>query len=220
MLAPTAILLFSRTAAAEATGKRYAQRGDENVRVATALIDRTRRTLDRTDLPVYHIDESGQRGHDFGTRLAVAVSEVFGLGHQHVIVVGNDCPSLTSRHLAAAARRLAEGVNVLGADRRGGAYLIGLTAASFQHERFAALDWQTAGLFDQLCALGEGAVLLPSLADINTLDDLRRAWSFLGSRLSVLGDVVMSISNWFEPLLTRLVGYAGRVAGRGPPVVG
>ena len=186
--------------------------------MAAALLSRTRRTLARTDLPVYQLSELAQRGETFGVRLATAITDVFQQGHRSVIVVGNDCPSLTSHHLTTAANRLAAGQSVLGADRRGGAYLIGLTAESFRADAFASLDWQTAGLFGQLSALIGDPTLLPSLADINTLEDLRRAWRFVRSRVAALGDLLACASCWWAPLLSGPVYRLTPNAGRAPPV--
>lgn len=186
--APTAILLFSRTAGAEARSKAL---GPAGTRVATALIRRTQRTLRRTGLPVYHYDEHLQRGADFGHKLAEAVREVFAHGHQRVIVVGNDCPSLGVAAIGRAARVLGNGQPVIGPDGRGGVWLIGLQSGSFDAAGFAGLNWQTPTIADELTEHLGDCRRLTLRRDVNRLAELVRHWARLKALLSSLAFLLM-----------------------------
>lgn len=188
--------------------------------MAQTLLNRTERTLARTGLPVLRSDEASQRGITFGERLANAVSDAFDRGYARVIVVGNDCASLRTSHLRAAARMLASGQQVLGPDRRGGAWLIGLQRNGFQKTDFANLRWESAEVYAGLAELLPGIACLTSLHDVNSLGDLRRLWTFLRSRLAELFDVVFSPEiTRGEPVFARLLLSASPQTNRGPPCV-
>ena len=171
----TAILLFSRSAAAEAVEK-FGATARFGKPLSTSLIRRTRITLQRSGMPVYAFDEDEQRGDTFGARLTYCMERVFAAGHERVIVVGNDCPDLSVGHLHRAADLLAHGHQVLGRDGRGGVWLLGTTRTAFDAEALARLRWQTAQLAADLSQVLRGARELCSLRDVNELRDLRRGW--------------------------------------------
>ena len=184
MIPATAILFFSRTAPAEARAKAFGPRGE---RVAAALIRRTERTLVRSGLPVYRSDEGGQGGDgSFGEKLSTAVSEVFALGHAHVIVVSNDCPRLSTVAIQRAARMLEAGRDVVGPDNRGGAWLIGLRADGFAPTAFAALPWQSAQLAEALRGYLPDYTCLHRESDYNTVRELYCDWRYLAPYLACL----------------------------------
>lgn len=216
MTETTAILLFSRTATAEASLKPFGRGG---VEVARALISRTERTLRRTGLPVFRSDERSQRGTTFGERLANAMAEVYATGVERLIVVGNDCPYLTPLHLRAAARMLASGRNVFGPDRRGGSWLIGLQRRDFEMSTFAALAWNTPALADEFRRCFTTASELTVLADLNRISEIREAWSWLKSLLSCLHALLFGR---FNAIITEGVTPLNAVSlfsdGRAPPV--
>jgi 2-phospho-L-lactate guanylyltransferase (CobY/MobA/RfbA family) len=188
--ATTAILLFSRSAREEARAKSFGagQAGDQ--RMAEAMIRRTERTLHRSGLPVLRSDETNQRGTSFGERLGNAITDAFATGIEHLIVVGNDCPDLTTRHLRAAAQKLATGQNILGPDHRGGAWLLGLQRQDFDLDRFTALSWESDHLFEELQRLLPNVARLTQLVDLNALADLRRQWWRLKKVLSPLATLL------------------------------
>ena len=184
MSAPTAILFFSRTASAEARAKAFGPRGE---RVAAALIRRTERTLARTGLPVYRSDER-QQVHDrnFGGKLSAAVADVFARGHAHVIVVSNDCPRLSVAAIRQATCALEAGQQVTGPDARGGAWLIGLQADTFNPDAFAALCWQSDTVAEELLLHLTDCTQLTCRSDYNHLRELRTDWGQLASYLPTL----------------------------------
>ncbi|WP_157976174.1 DUF2064 domain-containing protein [Lewinella sp. IMCC34191] len=217
MSSTTAILFFSRSAQAEASEK-FAGHGGVGDRIATALIGRTLRVLSGVRLPVYHFDESRQEGSTFGERLGGCLREVFDFGYESVIVVGNDAPRLTARHLHAAADRLLAG-DVIGPNGRGGIYILGLHRTTFESTSIREACWQTESLYDELAGLLEGVQILPGLNDCNTVADIRQNWSrwkhLLPTLAGVLTDEVAAVDRGFRCAGCRFRRFT---IGRAPPV--
>lgn len=69
-----------------------------------------------------------QEGRTFAERLENAVECLARRGYEQIVIVGRDCPSLTSNDLELAFAQLRENRLVLGPDHRGGCYLIGIQA--------------------------------------------------------------------------------------------
>ena len=92
------------------------------------------------------------------------------------MVIGNDCPALTTTHLLRAVNQLHSAPVVLGPDRRGGLYLLGLTRAVFEQLSLPSLPWQTDRLYQAVCRVcaGEPVTCLPRLGDNHTRSDLRQ----------------------------------------------
>jgi len=213
----TAILLFSRTASAEAEQKSFGA-GTAGLRITSALIARTEKTLARTSLPVFRSDENSQTGAGFGERLAGAMAAVYDRGYERLLVVGNDCPSLTSRHLRAAAQMLESGQNVIGPDRRGGVWLIGLQRADFNAKSLGELSWETGDLHADLGNLLPDVADFAPLADLNTFEDLRNNWYFLRCQLQELFDLLHLAETAFSPPAPQPEPVAiMRRLGRAPP---
>lgn len=214
---PTAILLFSRTASAEAEHKSFGA-GSVGDRITEALISRMESTLERTELPVFRSDERSQIGNTFGERLANAMAQVYAQGVEHLLVVGNDCPSVSVSHLRAAAHKLLKGENVVGPDRRGGVWLIGLQRADFNATDFAALPWESNDLYHQLAVFLPSCTAAASLGDLNTFEDLKNNWFFLRRQIAELFDLLLISEAAFgaPDLLPEPVAVMRRL-GRAPP---
>lgn len=185
----TAILLFSRSALAEAGILDF---GNEraNLRVSSTLLQRTLATLKRSGLPVYHTDERSQYGTRFGERLTNAMAGVFARGHDRVIVVGSDCPALSVRHLRRAVHCLEAGRPVLGPDHRGGIWLLGCSRHDFRAGALRCIAWQSDQVFTQLQELFPAADRLTRLADINGRKDLAGFWYTLRSLVAGLHSII------------------------------
>ena len=102
----TAILLFARTAEAEARHKLVCgNRGaSANYRLLKTLVNHATEVAEQSGLPVFHITELEQRGHSFGARLQHAFEQVYAHGFERVIAIGSDCAHLTPSMLSNAAR--------------------------------------------------------------------------------------------------------------------
>jgi len=115
-----------------------------------------------------------QGGGDLGRRMTRALRDAFQAGMQRVVVVGTDCPGLTTGHLKEALACLEKHTAVIGPANDGGYYLFGLNR--YIPELFEGVDWGTAQVLEQTLAqasrLGIDWKLLPALDDIDRPEDL------------------------------------------------
>lgn len=172
----TALLLFSRSAAAEAKYKNIFRRAKHNRIAAQGFIQHTYKIASQTNLPLHVCDERLQTGDSFGEKLANAMAFTFAKGYSKVIVIGNDCPGLTKACIEDAVTQLEQHELVLGPTAKGGVYLLGITAALFKKTTLEKISWQTATVFSELkdlaYATASGVSTLPFLDDINTANDV------------------------------------------------
>ncbi|MGI9548093.1 MAG: TIGR04282 family arsenosugar biosynthesis glycosyltransferase [Flavobacteriaceae bacterium] len=140
------------------------------------LTRRVLQTVSKSGFTYFHIDESMQRGGDFGERFTNAIRDIFDAGYEYLITVGNDSPGLKTEHILKAATQLHRGKFVLGPSTDGGFYLMGLQKARFYPVEFRELPWQTSGLRATLITLmakrGVRVSCLSILMDIDTLADI------------------------------------------------
>lgn len=195
----TALIFFSRSTSREAaarqrTATRYAER-----QLTAELERRSYRAALNSGLPVFHFHEGNQQGRTFGERLAHAFAAVFAQGFRSAISVGNDCPDLHHTDWQEVREALNQGQCVLGPDFRGGAYLIGLTAAAFDAQSFAALPWQQKGLFAALQSYSSRArhpaLVLTARRDFNHRRDLA---AYLAQE-DVAPDLRRLLVAWLQP---------------------
>ena len=165
----TAILLFSRRAAAEARHKPLAQRRTQAL--SAALIEHAQHIASQSGLPLIWVDDTQQQGAHFGARFVHALGQVFAQGYRRVIAIGNDCPDLRAQDLQRAAAQLDTHGIVIGPAHDGGAYLIGLDQAAFVPEALATLAWESDRLARDLHAYaqaqGQGCHWLSAKADLD-----------------------------------------------------
>ncbi len=144
----TAILIFSRTAAAEAAVKTFDKPSGKkgNALIARYFIKKTVHTARQTGLPVFLHYDADHHESTFGERLADAIEAVFQKGYSRVITIGNDIPDLTTDILLTAGQELVHHPMVLGPAADGGVYLIGFRRENYRRAAFIALPWQTGAL--------------------------------------------------------------------------
>lgn len=198
--APSCILLFARSSAADA--RRKAVPGAEAVfQLARERVVRAARALG-VDLVVVGpgIPEATvvlpQRGDTFGSRLAAAFEDTRRLGYRRIVAVGNDTPALQQNTIARAFAALSERAVVLGPSDDGGVYLIG--AASPIETQFGDVRWCGRHTHRDLLRLAPEALVLHALPDLDAGSDL--------ARLAACAD----------PVLVRLV----RALRPAPPLTG
>lgn len=208
MPSSTALLIFAQSASSDAARKRVATHPTANRRVMELLNERTRLVAEATGLSVIHSTTLIPHKGAFGCQLTGAVQATFALGYERIIIIGNDCPALTSASLMQAADRLKTEPVVLGADRRGGLYLLGLSRELFETVSLANLPWQTQQLAQSVCQLfsNEAIGFMPRLADVNYLADLRHYQSATAE--VALFIMVLLARETGEPIR---VGYAARL---------
>lgn len=171
-----ALIFFSRTKADEARQKSWFREKSKNQELAQLLIERASSAIKASGIPVFHFDEQKQLGNSFGERIANAYQEVFDLGYEQVISVGNDCPDLKNINWEEITQDLSSGKSILGPDTRGGAYLIGIQKAAFNKTEFENLSWQKNTLYKELKQFCKNSTILSELTqyrDLNSYHDIR-----------------------------------------------
>jgi len=171
----TAVVLFSRS---HHYGVKNIFGGFKKSKSVHSVLDKKcKLTLANQPLDVFHISGALQKGNTFGQRISNAISDCFKKGYDKLIVIGNDCLTLTESDISRTDELLRESEIVLGKDRRGGAYLIGITRAAFFKEQFENLSWQSSSLVLDLVRYSENLNLRSTslkeiYRDLNTQADL------------------------------------------------
>ncbi len=194
----TAILVFARPVAHDATRKQLSANTDNNRRALHLLNERVRQTARQTGLPVLFSTDLISHSGSFGGQLSSAIQAVFDRGFERILVVGNDCPALTVGDLTNAATELQAGRVVLGPDNRGGAYLLGLSRTQFDADVLRELPWQTNQLHQAICAQFAAHTVLPlrALSDINQTVDIRTYRADSEATHSFICQLLRLIDGW------------------------
>jgi rSAM/selenodomain-associated transferase 1 len=123
-----------------------------------------------------HFEFEVQVGADLGERMENAFSLLFSHGAQKAILVGTDVPDLSAHIMDDAVNGLDTCDVVIGPCQDGGYYLLGIK--ELHEELFKDIPWSTGEVFDRtldkVAALGLTLRHLPTLADIDTEEELRR----------------------------------------------
>lgn len=123
---------------------------------------------------------SAQQGTGLGARMLNAFICAFESGFKRVILIGSDCPDISSQIILQGFAHLQQKDIVIGPAYDGGYYLIGLRQP--REEIFQDIEWGTEKVFQQTCdkikAAGLFFTLLPTLRDIDRVEDLKY-YSFL-----------------------------------------
>jgi hypothetical protein len=119
-----------------------------------------------------HFLKLNQKGTDLGQRMYNALSYALSFCEK-AILIGSDCPTITTQILENAVKALDENDLVLGPSKDGGYYLIGMKNAIW--DIFDQINWSTDTVLrdtiqkakDRNCTLQ----LLEKLSDIDTEKD-------------------------------------------------
>ena len=140
------------------------------------MIDNAIHIANQSGFTWYRSDEVSQTGHSFGEKFTNAIADVFAKGHQKIIVLGNDCPALTTALLQKAEIELQQNDWVIGPTSNGGVYLIGIKEHSFNAHSFEKISWQTNIVFQQLTKniinSGDSYTCFTILDDLNSAADI------------------------------------------------
>ncbi|QHT67598.1 glycosyltransferase [Rhodocytophaga rosea] len=116
-----------------------------------------------------------QTGDDLGERMKNAFAAAFAEGFEKVVIIGSDCPQLTSAHIEEAFDLLNAFGAVIGPAVDGGYYLLGMS--EFIPELFINKAWSSDQVLRQTLAdlnrLEYSFYLLDELRDIDTEEDLK-----------------------------------------------
>ncbi|MBC6995952.1 TIGR04282 family arsenosugar biosynthesis glycosyltransferase [Neolewinella lacunae] len=114
-----------------------------------------------------------QHGPGLGERMENAFAEVFAAGHHRAIIIGSDCPGITTAYLETAFAALQDHDLVIGPALDGGYTLLGLRQPA--PELFKNMAWSTTEVLPTTLARAAAAGLsvkqLPPLSDVDYLAD-------------------------------------------------
>ena len=166
--------------------------GDQNAfevyKYLVEITERETNKLENCDVHIYFSDviiESKwlgkskfvQAGDDLGQRMKNAFENGFENKYTHIIGIGSDLPDLNARIISQAFDHLEQSETVFGPAEDGGYYLLGMN--KLYHCIFENKAWSTENLLNstqlELNELGIKIVLLPTLNDIDTLEDLKNS---------------------------------------------
>jgi uncharacterized protein len=120
------------------------------------------------------MEYAGQTGSDLGERMDHAFKAGFDQGGDRIVLVGSDCPGLTTDILKDAFKALDRHPVVLGPASDGGYYLIGLKQPLLSV--FRDISWGTENVLketrERLSSHKVFCVLLEQLSDVDTPEDL------------------------------------------------
>jgi hypothetical protein len=122
-----------------------------------------------------------QQGADLGMRMQNAFDWGFAAGYKQIVIVGSDCPALSTQHLEEAFAALhAHADVVMGPAQDGGYYLLGMK--QLHKTLFQNKPWSTdlvAAITKQDCAqLHLNITLLPVLNDVDDEEDWKEVEDF------------------------------------------
>lgn len=133
--------------------------------------------IDENDNWAMHgYDQSMQAGGSIGERMASAFRESLENGRfEKVVIIGSDCPQITTHHIEDAFQLLEVNDLVLGPALDGGYYLIGLR--HFYPVLFTGIEWSSERVHQQTTqrarTLKISIANLEVLRDLDTIEDLK-----------------------------------------------
>ncbi|WP_436517597.1 TIGR04282 family arsenosugar biosynthesis glycosyltransferase [Ekhidna sp. To15] len=132
---------------------------------------------------------TSQKGFTLGEKMSNAFDEAFD-SYNKVVIIGSDCYDLNSKTIKLAYEMLEENDLVVGPAKDGGYYLLGMK--EFLPQLFQDKEYSTDSVLKELLAEAEELQLsthqLPTLNDIDTLDDLKETdmdWENIGEDADV-----------------------------------
>ena len=168
----------------------------------------------RATLPGFRVHE--QRGATFAERIEAATEEIARLGYDEIVLVGSDCPGLTTADIATAFAALGQKRIALGPDHRGGCYLIALRTND--RDLLRGIQWNR----DSDCAQLSGRVashdfsLLPVKQDVDSWADVRLL-ARAGHHLATFVVRLLQLGKCAHDFFVDLTAHAARVRGQMPP---
>ncbi len=197
-----------------------------NHQLHLALYNKTIQVVESTGLPFFIIDKAKQQSDNFGENLADTIAFVFSKNYEVVIAIGNDCPQLSADTLLDAALKMKHHQMVVGPDRNGGIYLLGITANLFNRNTISAIPWQTKNVFTSLLKYKETSLkqisVLDELSDFNKLSDynfLQKILRSINGFIALIATIISGIklSGFAVYLSTYTSCFLSKKQLRGPP---
>jgi rSAM/selenodomain-associated transferase 1 len=121
--------------------------------------------------------KKAQSGKDLGARMLHAFKTGFDDGYKNIVIIGSDCPDVTTRIIEQAFDQLNKHDVVVGPSADGGYYLLGMN--KMHGDLFSDIAWSTEHVMEQTLEkindLSLSLSLLTELNDIDTIKDLKKA---------------------------------------------
>ncbi len=159
------------------------------------FVNKALKTVEEAGLPLIEAYSNQQIGDTFSERLINSLKSVSDKGFERVIIIGNDAPQLSVGDVLSAKTALDEGLNVLGKDKRGGVYLIGLDLKTFNSAPLRVIQWHSSHVYRQLSEVLGDVYELSERYDINRIADLK-------SLLNVRGSLTLGIRRFLMFIVT------------------
>lgn len=137
-----------------------------------------------------------QPAGNLGERIVQLDLELRQQGADRIIFIGSDCPAMDHGYLAKAAEQLSQQNFVLGAAMDGGVSLMG---ARCPWPALADLPWSTPQLGAALARRCGTQLMLPSLRDVDDIDDLA---PLLNELLADNRPTRIELKHWLETWLS------------------
>ena len=138
--------------------------------------------IDSDDWSLGQFNKHLQSGNDLGEKMKNAVHHILTLGAKRVIIIGSDCPEITSKIVEEAFATLKEKNVCIGPAKDGGYYLLGMR--ELYSTLFEEKQWSTGSVFeDTLVNLMKNRLsyaCLPPLSDVDTISDLHLVRRLIG----------------------------------------
>lgn len=112
---------------------------------------------------------------DLGDRMRAAFEWAFGEGYNAAACIGSDIAGLSPWHAKSLVRLMKSEPALIGPSPDGGYWTIGFNANNYLPQALKGMPWSTPELFGMTAEVMQPLqpAVLPELADIDTLDDLR-----------------------------------------------
>lgn len=224
----TAILIFARTAQAEAKAKQWLPGKKSNILLANSFLKQTCTIVKKTGIPHFLFTEKQQQGSSFENKLYNACQTVFNNNYSNIIVIGADSPALQTQHLQNAYTAVNNNQVVIGPDKRGGIYLWAFNKQYCTQQLFVQLPFQTNGLYTALVSIFANqqciTYILPTVADVHQSllkHNYFQLQYFIGKALfnaiaSLIASYIKNVHHLFISTALQLQQHKGL---RAPPTV-
>ncbi|WP_116106925.1 TIGR04282 family arsenosugar biosynthesis glycosyltransferase [Lewinella sp. IMCC34191] len=114
-----------------------------------------------------------QVGEGLGERMAAAFDHAFVRGHDRIVIIGSDCPGVTTELLNQAFSALSTDELVVGPAEDGGYYLLGMRHA--HPYLFTEMTWSVDTVFEETmqraAKRGLSVATLRKFSDVDRLED-------------------------------------------------
>lgn len=123
--------------------------------------------------PTDEFEKFVQQGEGLGERMEAAFAHAFAMGQDRVVVIGSDCPGITTEYLRQAFEALESSDLVVGPALDGGYTLLGMR--KLHPTLFREMNWSTSEVLPDTLARAAAAHLkvtkLSPLSDVDYLED-------------------------------------------------